>query len=47
MSDSEKLEQLEQLEKEATELRQNVWIWKGISFVLLLLYVFEAGGLLG
>jgi hypothetical protein len=44
MSDSEKLEQLE---KEATELRQNVWIWKGISFVLLLLYVFEAGGLLG
>jgi predicted nucleic acid-binding Zn ribbon protein len=44
MRDSEKCEQLE---KEATELRHNVWIWKGISFVLLVLYVFEVGGLLG
>lgn len=42
MSDSEKLEELE---REATELRQNVWIWKGISFVLLVLYVFEIGGI--
>jgi hypothetical protein len=31
------------LEKEADELRQNLWVWKGISFVLLVLYVAELG----
>lgn len=39
-------DEVEQLKKEAEELRQNVWIWKGISFVLVVLYVFEAGGVL-
>lgn len=38
--------ELTELKKEAEELRQNVWIWKGIAFVLLVLYVFEAGGLM-
>ena len=32
------------LEKEAEELRQNLWVWKGISFVLLVLYISELGG---
>ena len=32
------------LQKEAEELRQNLWVWKGISFVLLVLYVAELGG---
>ena len=32
------------LEKEAEELRQNLWVWKGISFVLLVLYLGELGG---
>ena len=35
---------LKVLEKEAEELRQNLWVWKGISFVLLILYVSELGG---
>lgn len=35
---------LKGLEKEAEELRQNLWVWKGISFVLLILYVSELGG---
>lgn len=39
-------DELMELKKEAEELRQNVWIWKGISFVLLVLYVFEVGGLM-
>ena len=34
-------------EKEAEELRQNLWVWKGISFVLLVLYVSELGGWFG
>jgi len=34
---------LKVLEKEAEELRQNLWVWKGISFVLLILYVSELG----
>jgi hypothetical protein len=38
---------LKALEKEAEELRQNLWVWKGISFVLLVLYVSELGGWLG
>lgn len=38
---------LKALEKEAEELRQNLWIWKGISFVLLILYVNELGGWFG
>lgn len=32
------------LEKEAEELRQNLWIWKGIAFFFLVLYVSEIGG---
>ena len=32
------------LEKEAEELRQNLWVWKGISLVLLVLYLGELGG---
>ncbi|MEK9770534.1 MAG: hypothetical protein VW683_16595 [Betaproteobacteria bacterium] len=36
-------EELKALEKEADELRQNLWVWKGISFVLLVLYVTELG----
>lgn len=39
-------EEITELKKEAEELRQNVWIWKGISFVLLVLYMFEVGGLM-
>ena len=35
------------LEKEAEELRQNLWVWKGISFVLLVLYLGELGGWFG
>ena len=35
---------IETLEREAEELRQNLWVWKGISFVLLVLYVSELGG---
>ena len=31
-------------EKEAEELRQNLWVWKGISFLLLVLYLAELGG---
>ena len=34
-------DELKALEKEADELRQNLWIWKGISFVLLVLYLGE------
>ena len=30
---------LKDLEKEAEELRQNLWVWKGISFLLLVLYL--------
>lgn len=37
-------DELKVLEKEADELRQNLWIWKGISFVLLVLYLGELGG---
>jgi len=37
-------DEIKALQSEAEELRQNVWIWKGIAFVLLVLYVFEAGG---
>ena len=37
-------DELKALEKEAEELRQNLWVWKGISFVLLVLYIFELGG---
>ena len=37
-------DELKALEKEAEELRQNLWIWKGIAFVLLVLYVSEIGG---
>ena len=36
-------DELKALEKEAEELRQNLWVWKGISFVLLVLYVSELG----
>jgi hypothetical protein len=36
-------DELKALEKEADELRQNLWVWKGISFVLLVLYVTELG----
>ena len=36
-------DEVKALEKEAEELRQNVWIWKGIAFVLLVLYVSEIG----
>jgi hypothetical protein len=36
-------DELKALEKEADELRQNLWVWKGISFVLLILYVTELG----
>ena len=32
------------LEKKAEELRQNLWMWKGISFLLLVLYLAELGG---
>jgi hypothetical protein len=39
-------EEITELKKEAEELRQNIWIWKGISFVLLVLYLFEVGGLI-
>ena len=35
---------LKDLEKEAEELRQNLWVWKGISFLLLVLYLVELGG---
>jgi hypothetical protein len=35
---------IETLEREAEELRQNLWVWKGISFVLLVLYISELGG---
>tara|TARA_B100001093_G_C26811203_1_gene1007652 strand:- start:1851 stop:1982 length:132 start_codon:yes stop_codon:yes gene_type:complete len=35
---------LKVLEKEAEELRQNLWVWKGISFFLLILYLVELGG---
>tara|TARA_Y100000991_G_scaffold181457_1_gene144335 strand:+ start:1314 stop:1511 length:198 start_codon:yes stop_codon:yes gene_type:complete len=35
---------LKGLEKEAEELRQNLWVWKGISFLLLVLYLAELGG---
>ena len=35
---------LKDLEKEAEELRQNLWVWKGISFLLLVLYLTELGG---
>ena len=35
---------LKGLEKEAEELRQNLWVWKGISFLLLVLYLGELGG---
>ena len=35
------------LEKEAEELRQNLWVWKGISFVLLVLYLGELGDWFG
>ena len=38
---------LQALEKEAEELSQNLWVWKGISFVLLVLYVSELGGWFG
>jgi len=37
-------DELKALETEAEELRQNLWVWKGISFVLLVLYVSELGG---
>lgn len=37
-------DELKALEKEAEELRQNLWIWKGIAFVFLVLYVSEIGG---
>ena len=37
-------DELKALEKDAEELRQNLWIWKGIGFVLLVLYVSEIGG---
>ena len=37
-------DELKALEKEAEELRQNLWIWKGIVFVLLVVYVSEIGG---
>ena len=40
-------EEIKTLEKEANELRQNLWVWKGISFVLLVLYVAELGGWFG
>ena len=35
------------LEKEAEELRQNLWVWKGISCVLLVLYLGELGDWFG
>ena len=35
---------LKDLEKEAEELRQNLWVWKGISFLLLVRYLAELGG---
>ena len=35
------------LEKEAEELRQNLWVWKGSSFVLLVLYLGELGDWFG
>ena len=35
------------LEKEAEELRQNLWVWKGISLVLLVLYLGELGDWFG
>ena len=35
---------LKDLEKEAEELRQNLWVWKGISFLFLVLYLVELGG---
>lgn len=37
-------DELQGLEKEAEELRQNLWVWKGISFLLLVLYLAELGG---
>ena len=37
-------DELKALEKEAEELRQNLWIWKGIAVVLLVLYVSKIGG---
>ena len=37
-------DELKALEKEAEELRQNLWIWNGIAFVLLVLYVSKIGG---
>ena len=40
-------EEIKTLEKEANELRQNLWVWKGISFVLLVLYIAELGGWFG
>ena len=40
-------DELKILEKEAEELRQNLWVWKGISFVLLVLYLGELGSWFG
>jgi hypothetical protein len=44
MANESNTNDIETLEKEAEELRQNLWVWKGISFVLLVLYVSELGG---
>ena len=43
MTKEQKDIELVTLEKEADELRQNLWVWKGISFVSLVLYVAELG----
>jgi hypothetical protein len=44
MANESNTNDIETLEKEAEELRQNLWVWKGISFVLLVLYISELGG---
>ena len=44
MANESNANDIETLEKEAEELRQNLWVWKGISFVLLVLYISELGG---
>ena len=44
MANESNTNDIETLETEAEELRQNLWVWKGISFVLLVLYISELGG---
>jgi hypothetical protein len=44
MANESNTNDIETLEREAEELRQNLWVWKGISFVLLVLYISELGG---